>query len=115
MVDGNGTETGHIIATTIGGRNGQPKQVYFHLELWSVGKSSETDSMYTLFSYSFQRYPVIHVISCRLINGGPCDRPSAIQQSVLWAQALLELYSRFNFHSFFSHPSFTAAVYSVLA
>lgn len=27
MVDGNGTETGHIIATTIGGRNGQPKQV----------------------------------------------------------------------------------------
>lgn len=27
VVDGNGTETGHIIATTIGGRNGQPKQV----------------------------------------------------------------------------------------
>ena len=27
MVDGNGTETGHIIVTTIGGRNGQPKQV----------------------------------------------------------------------------------------
>jgi hypothetical protein len=26
---GNGTETGHIIVTTIGGRNGQPKQVYF--------------------------------------------------------------------------------------
>lgn len=25
---GNGTETGHIIVTTIGGRNGQPKQVY---------------------------------------------------------------------------------------
>ncbi len=54
MVDGNGTETGHIIATTIGGRNGQPKQVYLHLELWSVVKSSETGSMYTLLSYSFQ-------------------------------------------------------------
>ena len=26
-MDGNGTETGHIIVTTIGGRNGQPKQV----------------------------------------------------------------------------------------
>ncbi|KAI8563919.1 hypothetical protein RHMOL_Rhmol03G0146800 [Rhododendron molle] len=26
MVDGNGTETGHIIVTTIGGWNGQPKQ-----------------------------------------------------------------------------------------
>ncbi|KAH9790764.1 Shaggy-related protein kinase epsilon [Citrus sinensis] len=26
VVDGNGTETGHIIVTTIGGRNGQPKQ-----------------------------------------------------------------------------------------
>ncbi|CAN1853246.1 Shaggy-related protein kinase epsilon [Linum perenne] len=29
MVDGNGTEAGHIIVTTIGGRNGQPKQVNF--------------------------------------------------------------------------------------
>lgn len=28
IVDGNGTETGHIIVTTIGGRNGQPKQVF---------------------------------------------------------------------------------------
>lgn len=28
VVDGNGTETGHIIVTTIGGKNGQPKQVY---------------------------------------------------------------------------------------
>lgn len=27
VVDGNGTETGHIIVTTIGGKNGQPKQV----------------------------------------------------------------------------------------
>lgn len=27
IVDGNGTETDHIIVTTIGGKNGQPKQV----------------------------------------------------------------------------------------
>jgi glycogen synthase kinase 3 beta len=27
VVDGNGTETGHIIVTTIGGKNGQAKQV----------------------------------------------------------------------------------------
>jgi glycogen synthase kinase 3 beta len=39
VVDGNGTETGHIIATTIGGRNGQPKQVYLHLELSILVKS----------------------------------------------------------------------------
>ena len=31
IVDGNGTETGHIIVTTIGGQNGQPKQVMCHL------------------------------------------------------------------------------------
>lgn len=31
VVDGNGTETGHIIVTTIGGKNGQPKQVFFFL------------------------------------------------------------------------------------
>ncbi|CAI0552013.1 unnamed protein product [Linum tenue] len=38
VVDGNGTETGHIIVTTIGGRNGQPKQTlvsYFKLILFS--------------------------------------------------------------------------------
>ncbi|KAJ9547582.1 hypothetical protein OSB04_020125 [Centaurea solstitialis] len=29
IVDGNGAETGHIIVTTIGGRNGQPKQATF--------------------------------------------------------------------------------------
>lgn len=27
VVNGNGTETGHIIVTTIGGKNGQAKQV----------------------------------------------------------------------------------------
>lgn len=33
IVDGNGAETGHIIVTTIGGRNGQPKQV--HLDMFN--------------------------------------------------------------------------------
>lgn len=33
VVDGNGTETGHIIVTTIGGKNGQPKQV----SVWLTG------------------------------------------------------------------------------
>lgn len=27
VVDGNGAVTGHIISTTIGGKNGEPKQV----------------------------------------------------------------------------------------
>jgi len=27
VVEGNGTEAGHVISTTIGGRDGQPKQV----------------------------------------------------------------------------------------
>ena len=31
VVSGNGTETGQIIATTIAGRNGQPKQVTWFL------------------------------------------------------------------------------------
>ena len=33
IVDGNGTETGHIIVTTIGGKNGQPKQVHIIVSL----------------------------------------------------------------------------------
>lgn len=33
MIDGSGTEAGHIIVTTIGGRNGQPKQVKKHFPL----------------------------------------------------------------------------------
>lgn len=41
VVDGNGTETGHIIVTTIGGKNGQPKQVnvyyFFSRELEFIG------------------------------------------------------------------------------
>ncbi|PWA98112.1 shaggy-related protein kinase NtK-1 [Artemisia annua] len=35
VVDGHGTETGHIIVTTIGGRNGQPKQLPYVLPVTS--------------------------------------------------------------------------------
>ena len=40
VVDGNGTETGHIIVTTIGGRNGQPKQVWLDDYTLLVASSS---------------------------------------------------------------------------
>lgn len=42
VVDGNGTETGHIIVTTIGGRNGQPKQVNtINLLLFTVNEYAD--------------------------------------------------------------------------
>ncbi|CAA6665547.1 unnamed protein product [Spirodela intermedia] len=40
VVDGNGTETGHIIVTTIGGRNGQPKQTISYMAERVVGRGS---------------------------------------------------------------------------
>jgi len=40
VVDGNGTETGHIIVTTIGGRNGQPKQTISYMAERVVGTGS---------------------------------------------------------------------------
>ncbi|EPS68300.1 hypothetical protein M569_06467 [Genlisea aurea] len=40
VVDGNGTETGHIIVTTIGGRNGQPKQKISYMAERIVGQGS---------------------------------------------------------------------------
>ncbi|KAJ7138965.1 hypothetical protein O6H91_18G034100 [Diphasiastrum complanatum] len=40
VVDGSGTETGHIIATTIGGRNGQPKQTISYAAERIVGTGS---------------------------------------------------------------------------
>ncbi|XP_020592250.1 shaggy-related protein kinase NtK-1-like [Phalaenopsis equestris] len=40
VVDGNGTETGHIIVTTIGGRNGQPKQTISYMAECIVGNGS---------------------------------------------------------------------------
>ncbi|KAL1535009.1 DASH complex subunit ask1 [Salvia divinorum] len=40
IVDGNGTETGHIIVTTIGGQNGQPKQTISYMAERVVGHGS---------------------------------------------------------------------------
>ncbi|KAK9143488.1 hypothetical protein Syun_012888 [Stephania yunnanensis] len=40
VVNGNGTETGQIIATTIGGRNGQPKQTVSYVAERVVGTGS---------------------------------------------------------------------------
>lgn len=40
IVDGNGAETGHIIVTTIGGRNGQPKQTISYMAERTVGHGS---------------------------------------------------------------------------
>ncbi|KAK6937224.1 Protein kinase domain, partial [Dillenia turbinata] len=40
VVDGNGTEAGHIIVTTIGGKNGQPKQTISYMAERVVGHGS---------------------------------------------------------------------------
>ncbi|KAI7748438.1 hypothetical protein M8C21_007596 [Ambrosia artemisiifolia] len=40
IVDGNGAETGHIIVTTIGGKNGQPKQTISYMAERVVGHGS---------------------------------------------------------------------------
>ncbi|KAL6290178.1 shaggy-related protein kinase theta-like [Prunus yedoensis var. nudiflora] len=40
VINGNGTETGHIIATTVGGRNGQPKQTISYMAERVVGTGS---------------------------------------------------------------------------
>ncbi|GAB4855676.1 mitochondrial lysine-tRNA synthetase [Ancistrocladus abbreviatus] len=40
VVDGNSTETGHIIVTTIGGRNGQPKETISYMAERVVGHGS---------------------------------------------------------------------------
>ncbi|KAK8968379.1 Shaggy-related protein kinase alpha [Platanthera guangdongensis] len=40
VIDENGAETGHIIVTTIGGRNGQPKQTISYMAERSVGHGS---------------------------------------------------------------------------
>lgn len=34
IINGKGTETGHIIVTTTGGKNGQPKQVSVWCHIW---------------------------------------------------------------------------------
>ena len=55
VVDGNGTETGHIIVTTIGGRNGQPKQVFlFCLEMLLLWVSQY--KFFILFIHFLSKY-----------------------------------------------------------
>ncbi|CAK8537334.1 unnamed protein product [Lathyrus sativus] len=40
VVDGNSTEAGHVIVTTIGGKNGQPKQTITYMAERVVGQGS---------------------------------------------------------------------------
>ncbi|XP_028791445.1 glycogen synthase kinase-3 homolog MsK-3 [Neltuma alba] len=40
VIDGNGTEAGHIIVTTIGGKNGQPKQTISYMAEHIIGHGS---------------------------------------------------------------------------
>lgn len=54
VVDGNGTETGHIIVTTIGGRNGQPKQVNLALRFCIVL------NLVNLLSLFIDLYPLVY-------------------------------------------------------
>ena len=70
MVDGNGTETGHIIVTTIGCKNGQPKQVILicYLFFWTI---------LDLTSLNCCRDAYIPVCDCR--------------QSAIWLSVLLEM------------------------
>ncbi|XP_058086112.1 shaggy-related protein kinase alpha-like isoform X2 [Magnolia sinica] len=55
VVDGNGTEMGHIIVTTIGGRNGRPKQTISYMAERVVGHGS--------FGIVFQVYIVLVLYS----------------------------------------------------
>ena len=70
VVDGNGTETGHIIVTTIGGKNGQPKQVILicNLLFWTI---------LVLESLNCCRDAYIPFCDCRL--------------SAIWLSVLLEM------------------------
>ncbi|KAF5769839.1 putative non-specific serine/threonine protein kinase [Helianthus annuus] len=43
VVDGNGAETGHIISTTIGGNNGEPKQFMTQIHRFTSHKFCERD------------------------------------------------------------------------
>ncbi|XP_021901942.1 glycogen synthase kinase-3 homolog MsK-3 [Carica papaya] len=60
VVDGNGTETGHIIVTTIGGKNGQPKQTISYMAERAVGHGS--------FGVVFQEYVKLYFYQiCRAL------------------------------------------------
>jgi hypothetical protein len=50
VVEGNGTEAGHVISTTIGGRDGQPKQV-------SVAFIPSSEVLFSHFEKNRKGYP----------------------------------------------------------
>ena len=83
VVDGNNEVTGHIISTTIGGKNGEPKQVYCTmLNLWLSDK---------LMFLALPCYIFYFINFC-------CDvwcRPSVTWQNVLWGLDRLELFFRY--------------------
>ncbi|URD84396.1 hypothetical protein MUK42_02293 [Musa troglodytarum] len=74
VIDGNGTETGHIIVTTVNGRNGQPKQTVSYMAERIVGHGSfgivfqakclETETVHRVIKHynkMNQRMPLIYV------------------------------------------------------
>lgn len=61
MVDGNGTETGHIIVTTIGGKNGQPKQVKM-ATLFLSGSTTTHSLCYQISGGNYYNYSGIKPI-----------------------------------------------------
>ena len=67
-----GVESGHIIATTIGGRNGQPKQVYLycvHSEN-SLGHNQESKWIVSLWKiFPLVYFPFIDLIDHQLHYG----------------------------------------------
>lgn len=68
VVDGNGTETGHIIVTTIGGRNGQPKQVKFcSLNLYAQLDNLVVTFVHCLLSFGLQ---TISYMAERIVGQG---------------------------------------------
>ncbi|KAI3808728.1 hypothetical protein L1987_24687 [Smallanthus sonchifolius] len=79
VVDGNGTETGHIIITTIGGRNGQPKQTISYMAERVVGQGS----FGIVFQIFHKRTPpeAVDLVS-RLLQYSPSLRCTALEACI---------------------------------
>lgn len=56
VIDGNDPVTGHIISTTIGGKNGEPKQVNIHVNL------SSCNLFFQCLCYKIQRRRDFHAV-----------------------------------------------------
>ncbi|CAL9023518.1 unnamed protein product [Prunus brigantina] len=65
VVNGNGTETGHIIVTTIGGRNGQPKQAKC-LETGEIVAIKKVGRKPTKESHAFLVFLISHKSWCSI-------------------------------------------------